>query len=82
LISFLRGKFLEISNDTLTIDVNGVGYETHCSSHTLEQSMGVKDLHLWIYTHVREDQLTLFGFANKNEKALFVSLLKVNGVGS
>jgi Holliday junction DNA helicase RuvA len=35
----------------------------------------------WIYTHVREDQLSLFGFASELEKTMFLSLLKVNGIG-
>lgn len=81
MISYLRGQFLETVNDTVIIDVNGVGYETHCSIHTIEHVKNSKDVQLWIYTHVREDQITLFGFSNKNEKSLFISLLKVNGVG-
>ncbi len=82
MISFLRGKFLEAYGDAIIIDVNGVGYEAHCSVHTIEYAMTAKkEAQVWIYTHVREDQITLFGFASKNEKALFMALLKVNGVG-
>ena len=36
---------------------------------------------MWIHTHVREDQFTLFGFSSKIEKKLFLSLIKVNGIG-
>ena len=83
MIAYLRGKLLEITNDTAVIDVQGVGYETLCSGRTLEdlQMQIGQELRLWIYTHVREDALQLFGFGSRQEKEVFLSLLKVNGVG-
>lgn len=83
MIAYLRGKLLEVTPDTAVIDVQGVGYETLCSSRTLDQlRMQVgQELRLWIYTHVREDALQLFGFGSRQEKEVFLSLLKVNGVG-
>lgn len=83
MIGYLRGKLLEISTETALIDVAGVGYEVVCSSHTLEdlQADFGKEMIIWIHTHVREDALQLFGFIQKEEKNLFLSLLKVNGIG-
>ena len=83
MIAYLRGKLLEVTTDTAVIDVQGVGYETLCSGRTLDQlRMQVgQELRLWIYTHVREDALQLFGFGSRQEKEVFLSLLKVNGVG-
>lgn len=83
MIGYLRGKIIEVLNDTALIDVQGVGYEIHASSNTLIdlQSLLGKDIIVWIHTHVREDALNLFGFHSKEEKNLFLSLLKVNGVG-
>lgn len=83
MIGYLRGKIIEVMNDSALIDVHGVGYEIHSSSPTLEdfQTLLGKDIIVWIHTHVREDALTLFGFHSKDEKGLFLSLLKVNGVG-
>lgn len=83
MIGYLRGKIIEVMSDSALIDVHGVGYEVHSSSHTLEdfQNLLGKDIIVWIHTHVREDALTLFGFHSKDEKNLFLSLLKVNGVG-
>lgn len=83
MIGYLRGKIIEVMSDCALIDVHGVGYEIHSSAHTLEdfQTLLGKDIIVWIHTHVREDALTLFGFHSKDEKALFLSLLKVNGVG-
>ncbi|MFM6927547.1 MAG: Holliday junction branch migration protein RuvA [Bdellovibrio sp.] len=83
MIGYLRGKIIEVMGDTALIDVQGVGYEVYASSKTLEDFMTLlgKDIIVWIHTHVREDALTLFGFHAKEEKNLFLSLLKVNGVG-
>jgi Holliday junction DNA helicase RuvA len=60
-----------------------VGYEILASSNTLSdlQSFISKEIIVWIHTHVREDAFQLFGFHAKEEKNLFLSLLKVNGVG-
>lgn len=83
MIGYLRGKIIEVLNDSALLDVQGVGYEIHASSNTLGdlQSLLGKDIIVWIHTHVREDALQLFGFHSKEEKNLFLSLLKVNGVG-
>jgi len=82
MIGYLRGKIIEVG-DTALIDVQGVGYEIHASATTLEdfQNLLGKDIIVWIHTHVREDALQLFGFHSKDEKNLFLSFLKVNGVG-
>ncbi|KYG70220.1 Holliday junction branch migration protein RuvA [Bdellovibrio bacteriovorus] len=83
MIGYLRGKIIEVLNDSALIDVQGVGYEVHASSNTLGdlQTLMGKDIIIWVHTHVREDALQLFGFHSKDEKNLFLSLLKVNGVG-
>lgn len=83
MIGYLRGKIIEVQTDTAIIDVSGVGYEIHASTHTLSDFEGLlgKEIIVWIHTHVREDMLQLFGFHSKEEKNLFLSLLKVNGVG-
>lgn len=83
MIGYLRGKIIEVMNDSALIDVHGVGYEINASSNTLGdfQTLLGKDIIVWVHTHVREDALQLFGFHAKEEKNLFLSLLKVNGVG-
>ncbi|UXR63137.1 Holliday junction branch migration protein RuvA [Bdellovibrio bacteriovorus] len=83
MIGYLRGKIIEVMNDSALIDVQGVGYEILASAHTLGdlQTLLGNDIIVWIHTHVREDALQLFGFHDKEEKNLFLSLLKVNGVG-
>jgi Holliday junction DNA helicase RuvA len=83
MIGYLRGKIIEVLNDSALIDVQGVGYEIHASANTLGDltSLLGKEIIIWVHTHVREDALQLFGFHSKDEKTLFLSLLKVNGVG-
>lgn len=83
MIASLRGLCSEIENETALIDVGGIGYEIFASASTLGELQNhlKKPVQIFIYTHVREDQLSLFGFFSKAEKTLFLSLLKVNGIG-
>jgi Holliday junction DNA helicase RuvA len=83
MIGYLKGILVEVAPDTALIDVQGVGYEILASGNTLSdlQNFISKEIIVWIHTHVREDALQLFGFHSKEEKNLFLSLLKVNGVG-
>jgi Holliday junction DNA helicase RuvA len=84
-IGYLRGQIKERSEEAITLDVQGVGYELHCSTNTLDDLFELEnaagDVQLWVQTHVREDAITLFGFSTSLEKRMFLSLLKVNGVG-
>lgn len=83
MIGYLKGTLVEVAADSALIDVGGVGYEILGSSNTLSdmQNLLNKEVIVWIHTHVREDAFQLFGFIAKEEKNLFLSLLKVNGVG-
>jgi Holliday junction DNA helicase RuvA len=80
-IGYLKGIIKSTDEDSVLLLVAGVGYEISCSQQTLVQLTAEIDAELWIYTHVREDQLNLYGFLNTTEKQLFMSLLKVNGIG-
>lgn len=87
MISSLRGKIMAHDQEGIvTVDVNGVGYEVQCSTNSLEEiilqtSAAKTDVQLLIQTFVREDAISLFGFATLAEKQMFTSLVKVNGVG-
>jgi len=64
------------------IDVNGVGYELTCPLTTVEQLPEVGcECVLFVKTHVREDQITLFGFSTLSQRKLFEHLTSVSGVG-
>lgn len=64
------------------VDTGGVGYEIIPSAGLLNLASEIgQELAVFIHTHVREDQLTLFGFGNEKEKDIFILLLEVSGVG-
>ncbi|MDA9271987.1 Holliday junction branch migration protein RuvA [bacterium] len=83
MIGWLSGRIVDkLDPGKLVIDVNGVGYDVETSLHTffqLADQGGAVSLH--IHTVVREDALLLYGFLDKQERALFRALVKVNGVG-
>jgi Holliday junction DNA helicase RuvA len=83
MISFLRGKLLKKQPPLLILDVKGVGYEIDAPMTTFYVLPDVGN-EIEIFTHlvVRDDAHLLFGFATENERLLFRSLIKVNGVGA
>ena len=82
MISCLKGELFQKSQEKVTILVNGVGYEVFLSSASIEKlPQQGEEVFLYIYTHVREDALTLFGFADMDEKKMFLLLINVSGVG-
>jgi len=82
MIGFLRGAVLRKSPQEILLDVAGVGYRVLVPVSTfcrLPDPGG--EAKLLIHTHVREDQLVLFGFSNPTELELFEKLISVSGVG-
>jgi len=83
MIGWISGQVIDKCNPgKLVIDTNGVGYDVETSLPTffqVESMTGKVGLH--IHTIVREDALLLYGFLEKEERALFRALIKVNGVG-
>lgn len=82
MISSLRGKLVQINNDSIVIDINGVGFLINVSQNTLNKMYEI-NTNVSIYTHlvVREDDLVLYGFASQEEKKMFLNLITVSGVG-
>jgi holliday junction DNA helicase RuvA len=81
-IAALRGRILEKSPNRVVVDVNGVGYEVSVPLSTF-YGLGEpgSDTALRIHTHVREDALSLYGFATALEQDLFTRLIDVSGIG-
>lgn len=83
MIGKLTGRIDDLGENTALIDVNGVGYVTQCSGRTLRRMGSVGDVaSLLIETQVREDAITLIGFADAEEKTAFRVLTTVQGVGT
>jgi len=83
MIARIQGDLVEVNEDNCILMCSGIGYELNCSLSTLADLMEKKGqiITLQVYTHVREDALQLFGFSAPLEKSMFLSLLKVNGIG-
>lgn len=81
MIGYLQGRPLRFTQDSMLLLVAGVGYDLSCSAQSLMDLDGKNFVEVWVHTHVREDALQLFGFSTELERGLFLSLLKVNGIG-
>jgi Holliday junction DNA helicase RuvA len=84
LIGRLTGQIVEDAADgTLIVDVGGVGYELLAPLGTAGRAPpdGSGAVTLWVHTHLREDALLLYGFASRDDRAAFRTLISVSGVG-
>lgn len=81
MIAYVRGKVLETTEETMIVDVNGLGYELYCSSGAFQKAGVGEYIELSTYLQVKEDGITLFGFASAKEKELFLKLISVDSVG-
>jgi Holliday junction DNA helicase RuvA len=82
MIAHLRGTLLQSEPGIAVVDCHGVGYSVTVSMNTFVELPGVGgEVALFVHTHVREDQIALFGFHTAEEKALFEKLISVGGIG-
>jgi len=82
MISYLRGRLLDWTEDgTVTVDVNGVGFEVGVPTRTLGTICNSSEVELYTYLSVKEDGMSLFGFASKEEMQVFKKIIGVSGVG-
>ena len=85
MIGYLKGKVKYISPEYVLLEVGGVGYEVVCSGAAFSRLSGVRageEGEVYTYLQVKEDGFTLFGFADPQEKSLFLRLTSVQGVGA
>jgi Holliday junction DNA helicase RuvA len=81
-IGRLVGRLATKATDHVILDVGGVGYLVHIPLSTFYDLPEAENpASLWIHTHVREDTLSLFGFLTERERALFLMLIDVAGIG-
>ena len=81
MIGCLIGEVLALEAPTVLLNVNGVGYEIDTPLTTFCQLQKGQKITLWTHLAVREDAQLLYGFLKQQEKTIFLTLLKVNGVG-
>ena len=81
MIGFLRGKVIGSNENSLLVDVSGVGYRVHVPLPLVLSVTEGQEVSLHIHSHVREDQFTLYGFSDVSDLFLFEKLLGVSGIG-
>ena len=81
MIGWLIGEVFALEAPTVLLNVNGVGYEMDTPLSTFCQLQKGQKVTLWTHLTVREDAQLLYGFLDAQEKTIFRTLLKVNGVG-
>jgi len=81
MIGYLKGEVFFKESSYIILDVKGVGYKVLGSRDVLAKAIKGSLLELFIYTHVREDNISLFGFLESSDLKLFESLIGVSGIG-
>jgi len=83
MIATLEGMLACRGSDSVIINVGGVGFQVYVPSSTLSKLGAVKGkVFLYTHLHVREDNISLYGFASSEELALFRNLISVSGIGA
>ena len=82
MIAYLTGQFSYKSPAVVYVDVSGIGYEVNITLNTYIEIQHMEKGTLYTYLQVKEDGHTLYGFSNMAEKAMFVRLIGINGVGA
>ena len=82
MIATLEGTLEYRGVDSVIINVGGIGFQVHVPGSTLSQLGAIKDkVSLYTHLHLREDNVSLYGFASEEELALFKNLISVSGIG-
>lgn len=81
MIEYLKGELAELTPAMAVIDCHGVGYAANISLNTYSAIQGKGSCKLYIYESIREDAYVLYGFADQQERELFLLLISVSGIG-
>lgn len=77
---YLTGTITVVTPSYIVIDVSGVGYQVQVAN-PYHYAEGQKQVRVYVYQSVSQDRLELFGFVNPSEKALFLKLISISGIG-
>ena len=81
MIGKIRGKIESVRENYAIVDVHDIGYKVQMNSYSLAKIAGQELVELFIYTHVREDVLALYGFLTEEEQEMFELLISISGIG-
>lgn len=77
--AYIKGKVTEQTSNQIILETGQIGYEINVSNpYSFEED---KEIKVYIYEHIKEDEHTLYGFKYKEEKELFLKLIEVKGIG-
>lgn len=75
---YIKGKIIEIENNYIVLESNNIGYIIYVAN---PYSYKNEEAIVYVYQHIKEDEMCLYGFKNKEEKELFLKLISVKGLG-
>lgn len=82
MIAYIKGQLADVAQDSIVVDVAGIGYQIYVSGQVLERLPPVgREIKVHTYLQVREDAMTLFGFLTKDDLGIFKLMLGVGGIG-
>ena len=83
MLGYIKGYVMNAvdTSGRLIVNVQDVGYEVFTPLRKNQPISQGQEVELWIYTHVREDALSFYGFREEEEKSVFLSLISISGVG-
>ncbi|MCD7720901.1 MAG: Holliday junction branch migration protein RuvA [Prevotellaceae bacterium] len=81
MIDYIKGELAELTPTQAVVEAGGVGYALGISLFTYSALEGRREARLWVVEVIREDAYTLWGFATREERSLFLLLTSVSGIG-
>ena len=82
MINFINGKLKEVLQDKIVVETNGIGFGIYFPASNFVNLPEIdSDIKVFTYMHVKEDEMSLYGFLTREDREMFLKLLTVNGVG-
>ena len=82
MIAYLKGELVVKSEEYIIIEVQGIGYKVFMSKKSIDELQESKQVRVYTYLKVREDDISLFGFNTNEELHMFELLISVGGIGA
>jgi Holliday junction DNA helicase RuvA len=81
MITYIKGRLIEKTPTKIIVESNGIGYEINISLNTFERIPDEENIKIFTYLQRKEDSDILFGFSEESERAIFLQLISISGIG-
>jgi len=81
MITYIKGRLIEKTPTKIIVESNGIGYEINISLNTFERTPDEENIKIFTYLQRKEDSDILFGFSEESERAIFLQLISISGIG-